>query len=72
MTKRPCKQKFNKERKHAHDLQLYSFTVELNRTDLEVNADCGDEGRRPCIVAEPEQEAGFSDTYKSRSESHIS
>jgi len=44
-------------------LQLYSFAVELNRAYLKVNADCSDEGGRPCIVAEPEQETGFSDTY---------
>jgi hypothetical protein len=45
-------------------LQLYSFSVELNRADLKVNADRGDEGGRPRIVAEPEQETGFSDTYR--------
>ena len=58
-----CKREIKRERKDPHDLQLYSFAVELNRAYLKVNADCSDEGGRPCIVAEPEQETGFSDTY---------
>jgi hypothetical protein len=46
----------------AYNLQLYSFSIELNCTDFEVYANRGDEGGRPCVVAEPEQETGFSDT----------
>jgi hypothetical protein len=49
--------------KTTYNLQLYSFTVKLNRADLEVYADCGNEGGRPRIVAKPQQQTRFSDTY---------
>jgi hypothetical protein len=45
-------------------LQLYSFTVKLNRTDLEVYANRGNEGGRPRIVAEPQQQTRLSDAYQ--------
>jgi hypothetical protein len=46
----------------AYNLQLYPFSVKLNCADFEVDANCGDERRGPCVIAEPEQETGFSDT----------
>lgn len=54
----------DKTKKTAHNLQLYPFSVKLNCTDFEVDADCGDERRGPCVIAEPEQETGFSDTCR--------
>ena len=39
----------------SYDLEFYPLTVELDGPDLEVNADCGDKGRCPCVVAEPQQ-----------------
>ena len=46
-----------------YNLEFYPLAVELDGTDLEVNADCGNKGRCPCIVAEPKQQTGFSDTF---------
>merc|ERR1712093_124598 len=43
------------------DLQLDLLAIELDGTYLEVDADSGDEGGRPCVVAEAEQEAGLAD-----------
>jgi hypothetical protein len=48
----------------VYNLQLYPFSVKLNCTDFEVDANCGDERRGPCVIAEPEQETGFSDTCR--------
>jgi hypothetical protein len=45
-------------------LQFYPFSVKLNCTDFEVDANCGDERGGPCVIAEPEQETGFSDTCR--------
>ena len=38
----------------AHYLELDSFSVKFNGTDLEVDTDCGDERRGPGVIAEPE------------------
>lgn len=46
----------------SYDLEFYPLTVELDGPDLEVNADCGDKGRCPCVVAEPQQQTGLSNT----------
>jgi hypothetical protein len=51
-------------RKKAYNLQFYSFTVELNCTDLEIYANCGNEGGRPRIIAESQQQTRLSDTYQ--------
>jgi hypothetical protein len=45
-------------------LQLYSFAIKLNRTNLEVYANGGNEGGRPRIVAEPQQQTRLSNTYQ--------
>jgi hypothetical protein len=47
----------------SYDLEFYPLTVELDGPDLEVNADSGDKGRRPCVVAEPKQQTGLSNTF---------
>ena len=46
-----------------YDLEFYPLAVEFDGTDLEVNADCGNKGRCPCVVAEPEQQTGLSNTF---------
>jgi hypothetical protein len=43
-------------------LQLYTLAVELDRTDLEIDSDGGDEGRCEGVFAEAQQTAGFADT----------
>ena len=40
----------------TYDLQLDSFTIEFNSTDLEVNTNRGDEGGGPSVVTETQQE----------------
>jgi hypothetical protein len=40
------------DRAATYDLKLYSFAVKFNSTNLEINANGGDEGGRPCIVTE--------------------
>lgn len=50
------------EREETDDLQLDTFALQLDRTNLEVDPDRRDETRRPCVVAEPQQEARFTDT----------
>ena len=47
-----------------YDLEFYPLAIEFDGTDLEINADCGNEGRCPCVVAEPKQQTGFSDTFE--------
>jgi hypothetical protein len=46
----------------TYDLQLDPLALKLDGADLEVDSDSGDEGRRPGVVAEPEEQAGLSDT----------
>jgi len=52
------------EKRVSYNLEFYPLAVEFDGTDLEVNADCGNKGRRPCVVAEPKQQTGFSDTFQ--------
>jgi hypothetical protein len=47
----------------SYDLEFYPLTVELDGPDLEVNADSGYKRRRPCVVAEPKQQTGLSNTF---------
>jgi hypothetical protein len=47
----------------SYDLEFYPLAVELDGPDLEVNADSGDKGRCPCVVAKPKQQAGLSNTF---------
>lgn len=42
------------------DLQLDPLAIELDRPDLEVDADGGDEGRREGVLAEAQQAAGLA------------
>lgn len=42
-------------------LQLHPLAVELYGPDLEVDADCGDEGGGEGVFAEAEEAAGFPD-----------
>jgi hypothetical protein len=42
------------------DLQFDALAVQLDRLDLEVDADGGDERRRERVVAESQQEAGLA------------
>jgi hypothetical protein len=42
-------------------LQLHALAVELNGADLEVDADCGDEGGSEGVLAEAQQTAGLAD-----------
>lgn len=42
------------------DLQLHSLAIQLNRTDLEINTDGGDEGRSEGVFAETEETAGLA------------
>ncbi len=42
------------------DLQLDALAIQLDRSDLEVDPDGGDEGRCEGILAESEQAAGFA------------
>jgi hypothetical protein len=39
------------------DLQLHALAIELNGTNLEVNADGGDEGRGKGVLAEAQETA---------------
>ena len=45
----------------THNLELDPLPVYLNGANLEVDADSGDEGRRPGVIAETEEQAGFAD-----------
>lgn len=47
----------------SYDLEFYPLTVELDGTDLEVNADSGDKGRCPCVVAKPKQQTRLSNAF---------
>lgn len=58
-----CELKSRGKKESAYNLQLYSLPIKLDCTDFEVYANCGDKGGRPCVVAEPKQETGFSNTY---------
>lgn len=42
------------------DLQLHSLAIQLNRTDLEINTDGGDERRSEGVFAETEETAGLA------------
>jgi len=42
-------------------LQLHALAVELDGADLEVDADCGDEGGSEGVLAEAQQTAGLAD-----------
>lgn len=44
------------EKGKTYNLELNTLSIELNGANLEVNANGGDEGRRPCVVAETEEE----------------
>ncbi len=46
----------------THNLELDTFSIELNCPDLEVYADSGDEGGCPCVVAEAQEQARLPDT----------
>ena len=46
----------------THNLELDALAIELDCPNLEVYADGGDEGGRPGVVAEPQQETGLPDT----------
>lgn len=41
----------------THNLQLDALAIDLNCADLEVDADCRDKRRRPCIIAKPQEQA---------------
>lgn len=41
----------------TYNLQLDTFAIKFYGTNLEVDTDSGDEGRRPGIVTEPEEQA---------------
>ena len=45
----------------TYDLQLHRLAIELNRPDLEVDADGRDVALRVRVVGEPQQQAGFPD-----------
>lgn len=45
----------------TNNLQLDAAAVELNCADLKVDADGGDEGGRPCVVAEAQQQTRLAD-----------
>lgn len=45
-----------REAKRTYDLQFDAFSIQFNGTDLEVDADGGDERGCPCIVAETEEQ----------------
>lgn len=47
----------------TYNLKLDTLSVEFNCPDLEVDADSGDEGGCPCVVAEPQKQARLSNTY---------
>src|ERR1700761_2486416 len=51
------------QRRVPYNLEFYPLAVEFDGTDLEVNADGGNKGRCPCVVAEPKQQTGLSNTF---------
>lgn len=46
----------------AHNLELDAFAVKFDGTNLEVDANSGDEGRCPCVVTKAEKETRFANT----------
>jgi len=49
---------------NTHDLELNALSVQFDGTNLEVNADCGNERGRPRIVAEAKQKTRLPNTYQ--------
>lgn len=52
----------------SYNLELHSLAIELNGTNLEVDADRGDVRLGVCVVGESEQQAGLSYTGVSNEE----
>jgi hypothetical protein len=46
------------------NLQFYSFTIELDCTDFEVDTDGGDEGWSEGVVGKTEEKTAFADTWR--------
>ena len=46
----------------THDLKFNTFAVQFDSADLEVDTNCGNEGRCPCIITETQQKTRLANT----------